>query len=65
VSNFPRNRHDRSATFVIDAPATLPRRELRRVKLLATLVLAATFALFLAPRRCSRCIRFRLRGGLL
>ena len=36
-------------TFVIDSPADAARAaELRRVKLLATLVLAATFALFIA-----------------
>ena len=39
------------ATFVIDAPGDAARAaELRRVKLLATLVLAATFAMFLAAK---------------
>src|SRR3981189_477663 len=39
------------APFVIDAPGDAARAaELRRVKLLATLVLAATFALFLAAK---------------
>src|SRR5437868_12270663 len=39
------------ATFVIDTPADAQRTaELRRVKLLATLVLAATFAIFIAAR---------------
>ena len=39
------------ATFVIDTPADAQRAaELRRVKLLATLVLAATFAIFIAAR---------------
>jgi uncharacterized membrane-anchored protein YjiN (DUF445 family) len=39
------------ATFVIDAPADAARAaELRRVKLLATLVLAATFAIFLTAK---------------
>jgi uncharacterized membrane-anchored protein YjiN (DUF445 family) len=39
------------ATFVIDTPGDATRAaELRRVKLLATLVLAATFALFLAAK---------------
>ena len=39
------------ASFVIDAPADAARAaELRRVKLLATLVLAATFAIFLGAR---------------
>src|SRR5882724_8355445 len=38
-------------TFVVDTPADAQRAaELRRVKLLATLVLAATFALFLAAK---------------
>ena len=38
-------------TFVIDSPADAARAaELRRVKLLATLVLAATFALFIAAK---------------
>ena len=38
-------------TFVIDAPGDAARAaELRRVKLLATLVLAATFAMFLAAK---------------
>ena len=40
-----------SGTFVIDAPGDAARAaELRRVKLLATLVLAATFALFLLAK---------------
>jgi uncharacterized membrane-anchored protein YjiN (DUF445 family) len=39
------------ASFVIDAPADAARAaELRRVKLLATLVLAATFAIFLTAK---------------
>src|SRR3954453_21957200 len=39
------------ATFVIDSPADAQRAaELRRVKLLATLVLVATFAIFIAAR---------------
>ena len=38
-------------TFVIDSPGDAARAaELRRVKLLATLVLAATFALFIAAK---------------
>ena len=38
-------------TFVVDTPADAARAaELRRVKLLATLVLAATFAIFIAAR---------------
>jgi len=38
-------------TFVVDTPADAQRAaELRRVKLLATLVLAATFAIFIAAR---------------
>src|SRR6476646_3087716 len=41
------------ATFVVDTPADAQRAaELRRVKLLATLVLAATFAIFIAAKAC-------------
>src|SRR4249919_1218685 len=40
-------------TFVVDTPADAQRAaELRRVKLLATLVLAATFAIFIAAKAC-------------
>src|SRR6195952_2294508 len=40
-----------SGTFVVDTPADAARAaELRRVKLLATLVLAATFAIFIAAK---------------
>ena len=40
-------------TFVVDTPADAQRAaELRRVKLLATLVLAATFAVFIAAKAC-------------
>ena len=42
---------DARGTFVVDTPADAARAaELRRVKLLATLVLAATFAIFIAAR---------------
>src|SRR5204863_8318687 len=42
---------DARGTFVVDTPADAQRAaELRRVKLLATLVLAATFAIFIAAR---------------
>src|SRR4029079_9488335 len=41
------------ATFVVDTPADAQRAgELRRVKRLATLVLAATFAIFIAAKAC-------------
>src|SRR5204863_7483131 len=42
---------DARGTFVVDTPADAQRAaELRRVKWLATLVLAATFAIFIAAR---------------